>query len=186
MSPQTKRREPTCFPAKEAEGTEPSYSWFSPHCAEIQCLIPTITEPDSLSLPDLWHGVILNGTWPQSRHGKPAMLESSSRIEMVSHPFQERLFSPAGRSNQGKNAVKIWHNVTWNKEADRTKGNMQIEAHHKVWRESYNTGSAPVYYRSENLSQSWAKQRVLNWNMSFRKTLQSQTTQISLVNCIQS
>ena len=170
-------------------GKHSSYGWSNPHYAKIQRLIPTVIEPDSF----LYRSLIYDMEWylmgpdpSPSTHGNPTMLESSSRIEMVSHPLQKRLLLPAGRSNQGKNAVKIWRNAIWNKEADRTKGNIRIEAHHEVWRDSYNIGSAPVYHRSENLSQSWAKQRVVNWNMSFRKTLQSQTTSVSSVNCIQS
>lgn len=53
-------------------------------------------------------------------------LKNSSHIEMASHPLQTRLLFPAGRSNPGENAVKIWCSVTWNKEADRTKGNTWI------------------------------------------------------------
>lgn len=93
-----------------------------------------------------------------SVHGNHTVPQSSPQSEMVPHPFQRRLLFPAGRSDQGKNALKTRHNVTRSKEADRTKG---IKAHHKLWRDSYNISSAPAYHRSENLSQSRAKQCVL-------------------------
>lgn len=81
----------------------------------------------SPSIPGLRHGERIHGAWPQWRtHRNSTALKTSSHIEMASHLLQTRLLFPAGRSNQGENAVKIWCSVTWNKEADRTKGNIWI------------------------------------------------------------
>lgn len=81
----------------------------------------------SPSIPALWRGEKLHRSWSQwRRQGNSTTLQTSSHFEMASHPLQTRLLFPAGRSNQGENAVKIWCSVTWKKEADRTKGNIWI------------------------------------------------------------
>lgn len=171
--PQTKRREPTRLPAKEDEDAElrgkafSSYSWCSPRYAKIQSLTQLI----SLSLPDPWRAVILNRTrlsLPTPVLAHPAWKFISNWDGLAS--LTEETF-PCWEKQSGENVLKIWHNVTWNKEADRTKGNTRIEAHRQVWRDSCNISSAPVCRRAENLSQSRAKRRVLSWSVSFWKTL---------------
>lgn len=173
--PQTKRREPTRLPAKEDEDTErrgktfSSYSWCSSCYAKIQSLTQLI----SLSLPDLCRGVMLNRTWltlPTPLQAHPAWKFISNWDGLAS--LTEETAFPCWEKQSGENALKIRRNVTWNKEADRTKGNTRIEAHRKVWRDSCNISSAPVCRRAENLSQSRAKQHVLSWSVSFRTTLE--------------